>query len=143
MSYDILNNSTFTQSIKPQSVTTLVEGTGVDVGFAAQVVARFSSGTWSSGTTKLILQDSDDDSTYANVETADVFAASDATAITVAASGIVVTIDAAAEDDKTYSVGYCGGKKYLRACAISESAIILECSIEAAYNRYEGNSIVS
>lgn len=140
---DLLNNSTVTQSIAPQAVTTLVNGTGVDIAGYSGVVARFQVGAYSSGTAKLILEDSDDNSTYAVVTTADVFAASGDTAITVSASGIVVTVDAATEDNMNYSVGYKGGKKYLRASAIATAEIIVGAEIEKAFGRTEGNALVS
>jgi hypothetical protein len=51
--------------------------------------------------------------TYTNVAAADVQGATPA-------SGIVVTVDDPAEDNKIYKIGYVGGKRFVR-CTIAET----------------------
>jgi len=55
----------------------------------------------------IILEDSDDDSTYAAVTNADYVLG-----LTPDASGIVATIDGATDDEQSYKCGYLGPKRY-------------------------------
>lgn len=62
------------------------------------------------------LQESDDNTSFTDVATADVlldYGRND-DAIT---SGVFATIDAASEDDNTYTIGYIGTKRYVRVVA--------------------------
>lgn len=63
------------------------------------------------------LQDSDDDSIFVDVTNDDLVLVGSALSPVAApnsSTGVFLTIDAAAEDAKTYRVGYVGGKRYVR-----------------------------
>jgi hypothetical protein len=99
------------------------EGTptnGLDTrGFdSAELVALLGdSGDTLSGSVKvdIVLEDSDDDVTYAPVTAASsVRYASDGVAAAPDSNGIIATIDAAAEDTRKIRVGYMGTKRYVR-----------------------------
>lgn len=57
---------------------------------------------------KVTLQHGDTTASYANVSSADVLGV-------MPSSGVIVTDNAAADDDATYTVGYIGGKRYVKA----------------------------
>lgn len=57
----------------------------------------------------LIVEDSDDDSTYAAVTNTDYILG-----LTPDSSGIVATVDGATDDEQTYRCGYLGPKRYAR-----------------------------
>lgn len=66
------------------------------------------------------LQDSADDSTFADVTDSNfvlVGSAQSPLAAPNSSTGVFLTIDAAAEDDKIYRVGYVGPKRYVRVVA--------------------------
>lgn len=66
------------------------------------------------------LQESDDDSDYSDVTNAnDVLVGSAKSPVTApnASTGVFLTVDAAAEDDQVYRVGYIGTKRYARVVA--------------------------
>ena len=63
------------------------------------------------------LQDSDDGTTYANVETADVLGAGTIT------SGVILTVDSTDEDNTLYNYGYVGGKRYLQLVATETGTV--------------------
>jgi hypothetical protein len=104
---DIHNKLSVADSVLALNRTADVNGTGVNLqGFeAAEVLFVFGgSGDTLSGTVKVEgkLEESDDDSTYTAVAAADIL-------------GTLPVVDDAAEDDKTYAVGYRGTKKFIRA----------------------------
>ena len=75
------------------------------------------SGDTLSGSVKLdlVLQHSDDGSSWSDVTSAsDVLVNADSGVSAPDANGIFRTIDAAAEDDAKYRIGYVGGKRYSR-----------------------------
>jgi hypothetical protein len=113
--FDLKNNIKLETSLAPILKSVDVNGTGVDLtGFssAALVVNVGAAGDTFSGSVKtnLIIEDSDDNSTYTAVTSN-----TDVTGGTVDSSGIFQTIDANGEAGKTYGIGYVGGKKYIRA----------------------------
>tara|TARA_R110000822_G_scaffold30636_5_gene89125 strand:+ start:793 stop:1236 length:444 start_codon:yes stop_codon:yes gene_type:complete len=112
--FDIKNNIKLETSLAPILKTADVNGTGVDLtGFssASLVVNVGAAGDTFSGSVKtnLIIEDSDDNSTYTAVTSGNV------TGGTTDSSGIFQTIDANGEAGKTYGIGYVGGKKWIRA----------------------------
>ena len=114
---DMANNIAVTQILDPATTTATVNTNGVDTAGtngAMITVLIGESGDTLSSTVKwdLILQDSDDNSTFSAVtsNTSTSFA-------NVDSSGIYATIDAASEDDASYPIGYTGPKRYFRvAC---------------------------
>lgn len=63
----------------------------------------------------LVLQDSDDGSTWGDVTAAnDVIVGGDGVSTAPDANGIFATIDDNAEDDRHFRIGYRGGKRYSR-----------------------------
>lgn len=109
--------------VKPIVGNNTSEGTpanGADrrgFGSVEHVAAIGVSGDTLSGSVKIdvILQDSDDDSTYAAVTNADyALVASDGVAAAPNGSGIIATIDDAAEDNAKIRCGYIGPKRYSR-----------------------------
>ena len=112
--FDIKNNIKLETSLAPILKTADVNGTGVDLtGFssASLVVNVGAAGDTFSGSVKtnLIIEDSDDNSTYTAVTSGNV------TGGTTDSSGIFQTIEANGEAGKTYGIGYVGGKKWIRA----------------------------
>lgn len=101
-------------SIAPQALAADVDGAGVDLrGYdAAMVVIEVGIFTYS-GTNKMEwkLEDSDDNSTFAAVEQADVKGA------TVTTGGIVHTDAADVTAIKTVTLSYVGDKRYIRVVA--------------------------
>lgn len=82
------------------------------------------AGSGLGGSNKLVftLQDSDDGTTYANVETADMLD------LTVA-DGVVLTIDSTDEDNTLYKLGYVGGKRYLQLTYTETGTVSVPMSI--------------
>ena len=114
---DMANNIAVTQILDPATTTATVNTSGVDTagtnGAMISVLIGESGDTLSTSVKwDLILQDSDDNSTFSAV-TDDKFT----TFASVDSSGIYATIDGAADDDASYPVGYIGPKRYFRvAC---------------------------
>tara|TARA_Y100000593_G_scaffold94776_1_gene195931 strand:- start:3571 stop:4032 length:462 start_codon:yes stop_codon:yes gene_type:complete len=111
---DLANNMSVTQLLDPATLTATANSNGLDTQFdngAMIVVNVGESGDTLSSTVKwdYILQDSSDNSTFAAV--------TDTTRVTygtVDSSGIFATVDAAAEDDAAYTIGYVGPERYVR-----------------------------
>ena len=106
-------------------------GTGVDLQFFESAVALVNvgaSGDTLSSSVKidLILQDSDDDSSWSAVTDQNLV-----TDGTVDSSGIFATIDADGEDESVYYIGYVGGKRYLRVFADFTGTHTNGCPISA------------
>ena len=114
---DLANNISVAQSIAPAVVTSDTNGTGVDLQFfesATVLVDTGAEGVTLSASVKIdfILEDSDDDSTYAAVTSNNLV-----TDGAVDSSGIFLTLDANAETPQVASIGYVGGKRYVRVTA--------------------------
>ncbi len=110
---DLKNNIGVVQSLAPAARDADANGTGVDLqGFesATVIIDMGAEGITLSTTNKIEieLEHSDDDSTYTDVAAADVIGAS---------SGTIGTFDANGEIPAVSSVGYIGGKRYIRAVA--------------------------
>lgn len=118
---DLHSNIKTVQLFAPVVVTTDQNSSGLDTkGFdsAELVVLVGVTGDTLSGSVKidLVLQDSDDDSDYADVtEASYVLVGSDSDVSAPDANGIFRTIDDAAEDATQYRIGYRGPKRYVRA----------------------------
>jgi len=114
---DLANNLLMTQVLDPATTSATVNTAGLDMkgasGGMINVLIGESGDTLSSSVKwDLILQDSDDDSSYSAVTSN-----TDVSFADVDSSGIFATIDAAAEDDASYAIGYNGTKRYVRvAC---------------------------
>lgn len=90
------------QSLAPAARTEDADGTGVDLlGFEAATI-EFSFGAWTDGVHTGVVEESDDDSTYTAVASTDLI-------------GNLPIVDAADEDNTVHTVGYRGGKRYVRA----------------------------
>lgn len=108
-------NMLVANNIDAVTTTAAASGAGVDtqgyesVAFIANVG---ESGDTLSGSVSidLLVQESDDDSTYTDVAEADLDGG-----LSGGAAGAFALIDAAAEDDTAYTVGYIGGKRYVRS----------------------------
>ena len=101
---DLKSNIKGVTSLQPQSLTAAANGAGVDLAGFQSAAVHFHTGAVG-GTTPsftFAVQDSDDDSTYADVAAAKL----QGLAPTVTTSNVGVTV-----------VGYRGGKRYLRAIA--------------------------
>ena len=114
---DLKNNIGVVQSIAPKSPTSDETGTGVDLqGFesATLVIDAGIEGITLSTTNKIEieLEHSDDNSTFT-----DVTASADVIGATPDSSGVVATFDANTEIPAVATVGYIGGKRYIRAIA--------------------------
>lgn len=117
---DLHNNVKFVQAVDPAVLTADTNGATIDrQGFESveHIVFAGESGDTLSGSVKLdlVLQHSDDGSTWSDVTSAaDVLVNADSGVSAPDANGIFRTIDAAAEDDAKYRIGYIGGKRYSR-----------------------------
>lgn len=114
---DLANNVSAVASIAPVVGSSDTNGTGVDLqGFesATIMVNTGVEGDTLSGSVKVDfkLEDSDDDITYTAVTSAT--AVTDGT---VDASGIFLTLDANGETPQVTTIGYVGGKRYVRVVA--------------------------
>jgi len=114
---DLANNISVAQSLAPAVRTADANGTGIDLqGFesATIVVDTGAEGVTLSSSVKIdfILEDSDDDSTYAAVTSNNLV-----TDGAVDSSGIFLTLDDNAETPQVASIGYVGGKRYVRVTA--------------------------
>jgi hypothetical protein len=114
---DLKNNIGVVQSIAPVTASSDATGTGVDLqGFesATVVIDAGIEGITLSTTNKIEieLEHSDDDSTYT-----DVTSSADVIGATPDSSGVVATFDANTEIPAVATVGYIGGKRYIRAIA--------------------------
>lgn len=120
---DLHSNVKVVQLIDPIVGNNTAEGTpsaGLDTkGFdSAELIALLGdSGDTLSGSVyvEVIIEDSDDDTTYTAVTSSDfVIWQSDGVAAAPNGSGVVATIDAPAEDSRKIRVGYLGSKRYVQ-----------------------------
>tara|TARA_R100001244_G_scaffold131380_1_gene104560 strand:+ start:1846 stop:2289 length:444 start_codon:yes stop_codon:yes gene_type:complete len=112
---DLANRVVPVSSIAPVVQAADVNGTGVDlIGFnsATVVVASGVEGVTLSASVyfEIILEDSDDDSTYTAVT-----ASTSVTNGSVSATGVFLTLNANGETPQVSEIGYIGGKRYIRA----------------------------
>tara|TARA_R110000824_G_scaffold97450_2_gene232934 strand:- start:1464 stop:1925 length:462 start_codon:yes stop_codon:yes gene_type:complete len=118
MTYDLANSLSVTQLLDPATTTATVTSATLDrnftIGAAMLILTMGESGDTLSGSVywSLSIQDSSDDSSWSNVTSSArvSFAAVDS-------SGIYATIDAAAEDDAAFPIGYTGPERYVRIVA--------------------------
>jgi len=109
---DLYNNIDPVSLLDPITVSATATLTDIDLQGAASatllIATGLDGGAGLDGSNNLVftLKDSDDGTTYANVETKDMLD------LTVA-SGVVLTIDAVGEDNTLYKLGYKGGRRYL------------------------------
>ena len=111
---DLANNISIIQSIAPVVGTSDTNGTGVDLQFfesATAVVDTGVEGDTLSTSVKIDfkLEDSDDNSTFSAVTSS-----LHVTDGSVDSNGIFLTLDANAETPQVTSIGYVGGKRYVR-----------------------------
>ena len=107
---DLYNNIEVEAVLDPIAISATATYTDIDLqGFnSCCLLIHVGIDASMSGSHKIVytLGDSDDGTTYTNVETADMVN------LTVA-SGVVLTIDGADDDNTLYKLGYVGGKRYL------------------------------
>ena len=118
---DLHNNLEITQLLDPATLT--ADATAADTttssidmqGFdSAEIIVNVGeSGDTLSGSVKwdFALYESDDNTTFTACADADLITRGNS--ITTTTSGIFATVDAAAEDDAVYKVGYAGGSRYV------------------------------
>jgi len=121
---DLHNNIKAVSLIDPIVANNDTEGTpasGLDTrGFqSAELIATLGAAadTLASGSLywDIVLEESDDDSTWTAVTSAnDVLVAANSNVAAPDANGIIATVSAAADDNKVYRVGYTGSKRYCR-----------------------------
>ena len=114
---DLKNNIGVVQSLAPAERNSDANGTGVDLqGFesATVVIDMGAEGITLSSTNKIEieLEHSDDNATYT-----DVTSSADVIGATPDSNGVIATFDDPAEAPAISSVGYIGGKRYIRAVA--------------------------
>jgi hypothetical protein len=113
---DLQNNIALANSIAPVVGSSDTDGSGVDLqGYesATIVVTTGAEGDTLSASVKIDfkLEDSDDNSTFSAVT------ASTSVIGTVDGSGVFLTLDDGAESPQVASIGYTGGKRYVRVVA--------------------------
>jgi len=111
---DLANNLLMTQVLDPATLTATANTTGLDLKGSSGAMINVligESGDTLSGSVywDLILQHSDNNSSWSAVTSN-----TDVSFADVDGSGIFATIDAAAEDDASYAIGYNGAKRYVR-----------------------------
>jgi len=110
---DLYNNVEAVSVLDPIAITATAVHTDIDLqGFNSAcllVQTGLDAGTGLGASHKFVftMDHSDDGTTYTAVTTADMLD------LTVT-SGVVLTIDAATEDNTLYKLGYVGGKRYLQ-----------------------------
>ena len=114
---DLKNNIGVVQSLAPAARSSDADGTGVDLqGFesATIVIDMGAEGITLASTNKIEieLEHSDDNSTFT-----DVTSSADVIGATPDSNGVIATFDDPAEAPAIASVGYIGGKRYIRAVA--------------------------
>ncbi len=114
---DLKNNIGVVQSLAPAARSSDADGTGVDLqGFesATIVIDMGAEGITLSSTNKIEieLEHSDDNSTFT-----DVTSSADVIGATPDSNGVIATFDDVAEAPAVSTVGYIGGKRYIRAVA--------------------------
>ena len=114
---DLNNNIGVVQSLAPAARSSDADGTGVDLqGFesATIVIDMGAEGITLSSTNKIEieLEHSDDNSTFT-----DVTSSADVIGATPDSNGVIATFDDVAEAPAVSTVGYIGGKRYIRAVA--------------------------
>lgn len=111
---DLYNNIEVESVLDPIAFDTTAVYTDIDLqGFnSACLLVHVGLDASMDASNKIVftLKDSADGTTYTAVETDDMLE------LTVA-SGVVLTIDAATEDNTLYKLGYVGGKRYLELTA--------------------------
>lgn len=126
---DLYNNLEIESVLDPIAVTATATYTDIDLkGFNSACLVincglDAGSGLGASHKFVGVLYDSDDGTTYAVVETADMLD------LTVT-SGVVLTIDAVGEDNSIYKLGYVGGKRYLQLIVTVTGTVSMPMSIE-------------
>jgi hypothetical protein len=126
---DLYNNTKTVSLLDPIAVSTTQTITDVDLaGFNSaklNIHAGLDAGTGLSASHKIVfvLSDSDDGTTYAAVEDADMLGVEDIT------SGTILTIDSEDEDNTVYSFGYVGGKRYLQLVGTVTGTISMPMAI--------------
>ena len=111
---DVHNNVALQQCLDPVVATADKNGAGVDLqGYdgceLAALIGQSGDTLSSSAKIDIKIEESDDNSTFSAVTSAD-----DVLGGTPDSSGIFATIDAATEDEAVYRIGYVGGKRYAR-----------------------------
>ena len=114
---DLKNNIGVVQSVAPAAISSDADGTCVDLqGFesATIVIDMGAEGITLSSTNKIEieLEHSDDNSTFT-----DVTSSADVIGATPDSNGVIATFDDVAEAPAVSTVGYIGGKRYIRAVA--------------------------
>lgn len=102
---DLLNTMITKQSLSPRLITAAVDGVGVDRAGHSRALFHLDTGTIGGSATPTVtmkMQDSTDNSAFADVPAADLIGGGQTGAI------------GAAEDDAVYRREYMGSKRYLR-----------------------------
>lgn len=132
---DLYNNIDIDVILAPVVVSATAVHTDIDLAGANSAVLEINTGvdagTGLSSSHKLVftLEDSNDGTTYAAVETADMLG------VTVGTGGVILTIDSTDEDNTLYKFGYVGGKRYLQL-TYTETGVV---SIPMAINLIKGH----
>lgn len=99
---DLKNNVAVDQSLAPAARTAAANGSTSDLRGFRGATAILSLGLWTNGTFLVSLEESDNDSDWSAVASADLL-------------GAFVTVSDATNDNGNQRVGYIGIKRYLRA----------------------------
>lgn len=101
---DAISNASPAQSISPQAVAADLTGTGVEVRGFEEVGIEINAGVCTDGDYTILVEESDDNSTYTTVAAGDI----DGTGPTIAA----------ANDDQIFKLGYMGNSRYIRTSVV-------------------------
>lgn len=101
MNYDLYNEISPVQSLKPAARTATANGSSADLQGYESVLIEINAGAWTDGTHVFEVQESDDDSSFTAVDSSEL-------------DGSEPTVDGASDDDQIYKLGYQGDARYLR-----------------------------
>jgi hypothetical protein len=98
---DMYNNASPAQTLAPAARTLSANGVSVDLKGFESVLVLIATGAWTDGSHTFEVQESDDNATFTPVADADL-------------QGTEPVIDAGADGNQVYKVGYIGSKRYVR-----------------------------
>lgn len=110
----------------PQTFTATVATTGVNVADFGSLMFNVAVGAFSfTGTDKIsiVMQDSNDNSTWANCTSADIYDAEDGD------NGVAKILDASGDASSVHSVYYRGNKKYARLNLVEAGTVSVTISV--------------
>lgn len=135
---DMYTMTTPSNTVPPQAVTDgTINGDSIDRKFYESSIILLHIGTYTDGSHEFTLQESDDDSTWTDVDSSEVLG------YDTTNDEYFTTLDDGTRDDTVEHIGYIGVKRYIRMQVVttgSTTGAVLGLSIVQDYPRYSGAS---